>query len=99
MPSPQFTFGKHDYALTMARRPDAFLFHSDETTHVQRMLRWGYADAYRTYRLTTPTCWLLVGIREDRVATALPPLRDAFVVQPVALPAVWRTAPQVLPTH
>ena len=88
MPSPTFTFGKHDYAATMARRPDAFLFHSDETSHVQRLSRFGYAETYHTYRLATPTCWLLVGIRDDRLTAVLPALSQAFTVQPIAPPQV-----------
>jgi hypothetical protein len=81
MPVPAFTFGKQDYAYTIEQHPDLFIFHTD--FHFAPLNAVGYAQRYRSFRLIGLPCEMRVGIADEALDRFLPPLRQAFVVEPL----------------
>jgi hypothetical protein len=79
LPSPEFTYGKQDYAYTVAQHPDLFIFHTD--FHFGPLNAVGYAESYRSYRIMGLPCEMRVGIANQEVDRFLPPLQQAFVVE------------------
>jgi hypothetical protein len=81
LPSPEFTYGKQDYAYTVEQHPDLFIFHTD--FHFGPLNAAGYAERYRSYRLVGLPCEMRVGIANQEVERFLPPLQQAFAVEPL----------------
>ncbi len=81
LPSPAFTYGKQDYAYTIEQHPDLFIFHTD--FHFAPLNAVGYAQRYRSFRLIGLPCEMRVGIADESLDRFLPPLRQAFVVEPL----------------
>ncbi|MEO7911929.1 MAG: hypothetical protein ABIV47_19980 [Roseiflexaceae bacterium] len=81
LPSPEFTFGKHNYAYTVEQHPDLFIFHTD--FHFGPLNAVGYAQRYRSFRLVGLPCEMRIGIANESLDRFLPPLRQAFVIEPI----------------
>ena len=81
LPSPAFTFGKQDYAYTIEQHPDLFIFHTD--FHFGPLNAVGYAQRYRSFRLIGLPCEMRIGVANQSLDRFLPPLRQAFVVEPI----------------
>lgn len=81
LPSPAFTFGKHDYAYTIEQHPDLFIFHTD--FHFGPLNEVGFAQRYRSFRLIGLPCEMRIAIANQSLDRFLPSLQQAFVVEPM----------------
>jgi hypothetical protein len=80
-PSPDFTYGKLDYAYTIERHPDLFIFHTN--FHFAPLNAAGYAQGYRSFRIAGLPCDMSVGIAGESLDRFLPALKRAFTVEPL----------------
>ncbi len=81
LPAPEFTFGKQDYAYTIKQHPDLFIFHTD--FHFGPLNAVGYAQRYHSFRLLGLPCEMRIGIANQALDRFLPPLRQAFAIEPI----------------
>jgi hypothetical protein len=97
IPRAIYNMGKHHYEYTMTRQPDLFFFHSDLRNHIHYLNKWDYSEKYSTYKLTSDSGELTIGIKISLVDSLLQPLQTGFDTQQVDTEDIGRNSAATWP--